>query len=67
MKTTASILPLYDGARLKKPTIGGKETTWSKIDKEVGDELRKMAAEGKQIRIPMFSTCLTTKISGKVP
>lgn len=50
-RITASLLPLYDGARLKNPTISGKETSWSKLDKEVREELQKIAQKGGQIRI----------------
>ena len=34
-KAQASVLDLYDGARLKFPTIGGKEATFEAIDKEL--------------------------------
>ena len=34
-RVQASVLDLYDGARLKFPTIGGKEATFEAIDKEL--------------------------------
>jgi MoCo/4Fe-4S cofactor protein with predicted Tat translocation signal len=39
-----SVLNLYDAARLKFPTIDGKESTWEAIDKMVGDALTGMGA-----------------------
>lgn len=38
-RVQASVLDLYDGARLRFPTIDGKETTFEAIDKAVGDAL----------------------------
>lgn len=50
-RITASLLPLYDSARLAGPTIGGKEKTWKEVDGEVMKELQEIAAKGGQIRI----------------
>ncbi len=38
-RVQASVLDLYDGARLKFPTIGGKEATFEAIDKELATAL----------------------------
>lgn len=38
-----SVLNLYDAARLKFPTIAGKESTWQAIDKNVTDAIASMA------------------------
>ncbi len=38
-RVQASVLDLYDGARLRFPTIDGKEVTFEAIDKSIGDAL----------------------------
>jgi molybdopterin-containing oxidoreductase family iron-sulfur binding subunit len=38
-RVQASVLDLYDGARLRFPTIDGKEVTFEAIDKAVGEAL----------------------------
>jgi MoCo/4Fe-4S cofactor protein with predicted Tat translocation signal len=38
-----AVLNLYDAARLKFPTISGKESSWESIDKMVSDALNGMA------------------------
>jgi MoCo/4Fe-4S cofactor protein with predicted Tat translocation signal len=38
-RVQASVLDLYDGARLRFPTIDGKETTFEAIDKAVGQAI----------------------------
>jgi MoCo/4Fe-4S cofactor protein with predicted Tat translocation signal len=47
----ASVLSLYDSSRLAGPTINGTPTTWSTVDKEIGDKLTAIAATGGAIRI----------------
>lgn len=47
----ASVLSLYDGSRLKAAQKGGKDTTWSKLDGEVGKELKAIAARGGKIAL----------------
>ncbi len=50
-RVQASVLSLYDSARLTGPTIDQKPTTWSTIDKEIGNKLGAIAAKGGAIRI----------------
>lgn len=50
-RVTASVLPLYDAARLQGPTISGKEKSWKTVDAEIEAELTKVAAAGGNIRI----------------
>ena len=38
-RAQASILSLYDGARLRQPKKGRKKTTWDVIDKEIAEAL----------------------------
>ncbi|QJB34657.1 TAT-variant-translocated molybdopterin oxidoreductase [Chitinophaga oryzae] len=38
-KVQGTVLSLYDVARLRFPTIGGTETTWAELDKQVGAAL----------------------------
>ena len=47
----ASVLSLYDNARLRGPMMGGKEVSWQVMDKAVSDRLAKVAAAGGKIRI----------------
>ena len=47
----ASVLSLYDEARLKEPKAKGVDTTWQVLDKEVIAKLNVAAAGGRQIRI----------------
>ena len=51
-RVQGSVLSLYDdGSRIKGPMIGGKETTWEMIDKEIMSGLSDADASGKQIVI----------------
>jgi MoCo/4Fe-4S cofactor protein with predicted Tat translocation signal len=47
----ASVLSLYDKARLQGPFIGGNEATWEELDSQVMSRLSQIAAQGGQIRI----------------
>lgn len=47
----ASVLSLYDNARLRKPFAAGEETDWETLDKAVIEKLSAVAASGKAIRI----------------
>jgi MoCo/4Fe-4S cofactor protein with predicted Tat translocation signal len=42
-RVQASILSLYDTARLKTPLIGGKEATWEAIDQKVNEAMTAAA------------------------
>lgn len=62
-RTQASILELYDTNRFKAPMIGGVETTWDDIDKEITDQLMKLRSfEDKVVLItPTISSPSTIK------
>ena len=47
----ASVLSLYDSARLRNPMKGGKESDWASIDTEIKGKLAAIAAAGGAIRI----------------
>ncbi|HRG37091.1 MAG TPA: TAT-variant-translocated molybdopterin oxidoreductase [Bacteroidia bacterium] len=47
----ASVLSLYDSARLSGPTANGKATSWIDVDKEIGNKLAAITAKGGAIRI----------------
>ena len=47
----ASVLGLYDTARLQSPTKSGKITGWETLDSEVKAELAAISAAGGQIRL----------------
>jgi molybdopterin-containing oxidoreductase family iron-sulfur binding subunit len=51
-RVQGSVLSLYDdGARFKKPIIGGKESTWDMIDAEVTSKLAAASLSGKSIAL----------------
>lgn len=66
-RITASVLPLYDSARLAGPLANGKESTWKKVDAEISAELGKLAASGKNIRIltPSIISPSTSDVIGR--
>jgi MoCo/4Fe-4S cofactor protein with predicted Tat translocation signal len=45
----ASVLPLYDSARLTDPQIGKSKTSWNQLDKEVRDKLLHIAAKNGKV------------------
>ena len=45
----ASVLSLYDDARLKKPFLRGEPSSWSEIDKDMIDKLRSISSSGDKI------------------
>jgi len=47
----ASILSLYDNARLKNPVANSAPVSWENIDKEIGMKLQSVVAAGGKIRI----------------
>jgi molybdopterin-containing oxidoreductase family iron-sulfur binding subunit len=49
--TQASILDLYDVAKLKEPRLEGKKSSWAEVDSFVKGELNKVQAGGKKLRI----------------
>ena len=48
-RVQASVLNLYDDARLKGPAKSGSQTEWDTIDKEISDRLTKLNKEGKKV------------------
>ncbi|WP_224242800.1 TAT-variant-translocated molybdopterin oxidoreductase [Hyalangium gracile] len=47
----ASVLSLYDASRARGPSTGGAGTSWKALDTAVTGALRKVAEEGKAIRL----------------
>lgn len=47
----ASVLGLYDSARLKTAQASGADTTWAKLDKSVADSLKGIAKRGGKIAL----------------
>jgi MoCo/4Fe-4S cofactor protein with predicted Tat translocation signal len=47
----ASVLSLYDNARLRGPKATGNKTTWEELDKQVVDKLSAVATAGGKIVI----------------
>ncbi|MCC9018402.1 MULTISPECIES: TAT-variant-translocated molybdopterin oxidoreductase [Flavobacterium] len=45
----ASILGLYDSARLKEPKADGKQTTWSAVDLKIKSSLAEAKAKNQQV------------------
>ncbi len=45
----ASVLNLYDDARLKGPMKGDSKVSWDSVDKEVMDKLSSYSSEGKKV------------------
>jgi len=50
-RVQASVLSLYDSARLNGPTFKGEPTTWSKADADIKKRLEEISAAGGNIRI----------------
>ena len=49
-RITASVLSLYNVARLQGPMMAGKPTTWADADKTIADQLISIAKAGGQVR-----------------
>jgi MoCo/4Fe-4S cofactor protein with predicted Tat translocation signal len=47
----ASVLSLYDNARLRGPKVGKDKITWEDLDQQVAAKLSEVAGKGGQIRI----------------
>src|SRR5690606_19371275 len=54
-QVAASVLSLYDNARLRGPKKANARITWEDLDREVTEKLREIAASGGQIRIVSHS------------
>ncbi len=50
-RVQASVLNLYDDSRLKEPTIGGNNSSWDDIDKEITERLTTLNQSGKKVVI----------------
>lgn len=50
-RVQASVLSLYDNARLKNPLAGGAPASWENVDKEITSKLAEIAAANGKIRI----------------
>lgn len=48
-RVQASVLSLYDDARVKFPTVGGKQISWDELDRQLMQELASVKASGKQV------------------
>ena len=48
-RVQASVLNLYDDARLKKPYKGGNSSSWATVDKEITSRLTKLNQTGKKV------------------
>lgn len=59
----ASVLGLYDSARLQKPMAGASETTWSKLDGAVSNELKAIAKKGGKVTI-VASSIISMTVQG---
>ena len=57
-RVQASVLDLYDDARLKGPVKNGKQTDWKNIDKEIQAQLNTLKTEGKSV-ILLTSTIIS--------
>ncbi len=50
-RVQASVLSLYDSARLKTPAMYGNAATWADVDKTILEKLSAISAKGGKIRI----------------
>lgn len=50
-RVQASVLSLYDNARLTGPLMNGNSAPWANIDKAITDKLTEITARGGKIRI----------------
>lgn len=48
-RVQASVLSLYDSARLSAPVMDGAEKSWAEVDKAIGDLLGKVKTAGKKV------------------
>ncbi len=57
-RVQASVLNLYDDARLKNPLKGGDNSDWKTVDKEIKEKLEAFKTDGKKV-ILMTSTIIS--------
>lgn len=51
VKAQASVLSLYDEARLRKPLKAGKDSDWNTVDSEIINSLNDISIKGGKIRL----------------
>jgi len=56
----ASVLDLYDTARMKHPLKKGKKVSWNTVDKEITAKLGELAASGEKVYFITSSTASPT-------
>ena len=59
----ASVLGLYDSARLQDPTINGKAVTWSNVDAKIKNELESIKAKNGKVVLLSNSIISPTTLS----
>ena len=60
-RVQASVLSLYDSARIQNPMLNGKDSDWKAVDAEVSSKLAGIAAAGGAIRI-LTSTIISPSV-----
>ncbi|MFN5182464.1 MAG: TAT-variant-translocated molybdopterin oxidoreductase [Bacteroidota bacterium] len=50
-RVQASVLSLYDSARLTGPIQNGKDVTWAEVDKSIGTTLNSIKTTGKKVAL----------------
>ncbi len=66
-RVQASVLSLYDDARLKGPKHNGEKISWEDLDKNITEKLRQVFASGKEV-VLLTGTCAspsTHKLMGQ--
>ncbi len=56
-RVQASVLSLYDNARIRGPLSGKNAVTWVEVDGSIRTKLTEAAGQGKKIRIVTSSIC----------
>ena len=56
-RVLASVLSLYDSARLRNPYKDQKESSWNAVDKDIKDKLESLSASNGNIVILTSSVC----------
>lgn len=63
-RVQASVLSLYDSARLAGPTASGTATTWDAVDKAIGAKLEGIVKAGGNIRV--LTSSITSPSTKKI-
>ncbi len=64
-KVQGAVLSLYDTARLRFPSIGGTETTWAELDKQVGAALAGLGGAPVVLLSATLLSPTTKKVIGE--